>query len=47
MEFPSLKSWFEEDDHYPFIVALHRGFSPFERTLYRNMPKWNLLLLKG
>ena len=21
MEFPSLKSWFEEDDHYPFIVA--------------------------
>ncbi|MBA4322054.1 MAG: 3-deoxy-7-phosphoheptulonate synthase [Odoribacter sp.] len=24
------------------IAAIHRGFSPFERTLYRNMPKWEL-----
>lgn len=24
------------------IVAVHRGFSPFERTLYRNMPKWEI-----
>lgn len=24
------------------IAAVHRGFSPFERTLYRNMPKWEI-----
>lgn len=24
------------------IAAIHRGFSPFERTLYRNMPKWEI-----
>jgi chorismate mutase len=24
------------------ISAVHRGFSPFERTLYRNMPKWEI-----
>lgn len=24
------------------IAAVHRGFSPFERTMYRNMPKWEL-----
>lgn len=24
------------------IAAIHRGFSPFERTRYRNMPKWEI-----
>lgn len=24
------------------IAAIHRGFSPFERTLYRNIPKWEI-----
>jgi len=24
------------------IGAVHRGFSPFERTTYRNMPKWEV-----
>lgn len=24
------------------IAAVHRGFSPFERTAYRNMPKWEI-----
>jgi chorismate mutase len=24
------------------IAAVHRGFSPFERTRYRNMPKWEI-----
>lgn len=24
------------------IAAVHRGFSPFERTTYRNMPKWEI-----
>lgn len=24
------------------IAAVHRGFSPFERTFYRNMPKWEI-----
>ncbi|HUS87575.1 MAG TPA: bifunctional 3-deoxy-7-phosphoheptulonate synthase/chorismate mutase type II [Bacteroidales bacterium] len=24
------------------IAAVHRGFSPFERTVYRNMPKWEI-----
>lgn len=24
------------------IAAVHRGFSPYERTAYRNMPKWEL-----
>ena len=24
------------------IAAIHRGFSPFEKTLYRNMPKWEI-----
>ena len=24
------------------IAAVHRGFSPFERTLYRNMPRWEI-----
>lgn len=24
------------------MAAVHRGFSPFERTLYRNMPKWEI-----
>jgi len=24
------------------IAAVHRGFSPFERTMYRNMPKWEI-----
>lgn len=24
------------------IAAIHRGFSPFERTLYRNTPKWEI-----
>jgi chorismate mutase len=24
------------------IAAVHRGFSPFEKTLYRNMPKWEI-----
>jgi len=24
------------------LAAIHRGFSPFERTLYRNMPKWEI-----
>ena len=24
------------------IAAIHRGFAPFERTLYRNMPKWEI-----
>lgn len=24
------------------MAAVHRGFSPFERTRYRNMPKWEI-----
>lgn len=24
------------------IAAVHRGFSPFEKTTYRNMPKWEI-----
>ncbi len=24
------------------VAAVHRGFSPFERTVYRNMPKWEI-----
>lgn len=24
------------------IAAVHRGFSPFERTMYRNLPKWEI-----
>lgn len=24
------------------LAAVHRGFSPFERTRYRNMPKWEI-----
>jgi len=24
------------------LAAVHRGFSPFERTMYRNMPKWEI-----
>ncbi len=24
------------------LAAVHRGFSPFERTSYRNMPKWEI-----
>ncbi len=24
------------------IAAIHRGFSPFEKTYYRNMPKWEI-----
>ncbi len=24
------------------IAAVHRGFSPFEKTIYRNIPKWDL-----
>ncbi|MDX9930095.1 MAG: chorismate mutase [Bacteroidales bacterium] len=24
------------------IAAVHRGFSPFEKTAYRNMPKWEI-----
>lgn len=24
------------------IAGVHRGFSPFEQTLYRNMPKWEI-----
>ena len=26
------------------IVAIHRGFYPFEQTKYRNIPKWELLI---
>ncbi len=26
------------------LAAVHRGFSPFERTRYRNMPKWEIAI---
>ncbi|MDT8400117.1 MAG: bifunctional 3-deoxy-7-phosphoheptulonate synthase/chorismate mutase type II [Bacteroidales bacterium] len=26
------------------VAAVHRGFSPFERTRYRNMPKWEIAI---
>jgi len=26
------------------LAAVHRGFSPFERTKYRNMPKWEIAI---
>lgn len=24
------------------VAAIHRGFSPFEKTIYRNLPKWDI-----